>query len=105
MAEQNHEYDDYFHRLKPALMSKAEEFAVLGYEDISIEDLWRFLTEKTWRKPKEGVRVHELVSDVLSLKAGDFMNFATVEAYRSQGDPFEGLGNDDLQQLLKTDED
>ena len=105
MAEQRHEYDDYFHRLRPALMSKAEEFALLGYEDISMNDIWRYLTEKRWKKPTEGIRVHELVSDVLALKAGDFMNFATVEAYRSQGDPFEGLGNDDLQQLLKTDED
>lgn len=105
MSESKHEYDGYFHRLKPALLSKAEEFVILGYEDISIEDLWRFLTEKVWKKPKEGIRVHELVSDVLSLKAGDFMNFATVEAFRSQVDSLEDLENEGIQQLLKTDED
>ncbi|GIN97968.1 post-transcriptional regulator ComN [Siminovitchia terrae] len=105
MSEYKHEYDDYFHRLKPALLSKAEEFVILGYEDISIEDLWRFLTEKAWKKPKAGVRVHELVSDIFLLKIGDFMNFATVEAFRSRGDSLENLRNDDFQQLLKTDED
>lgn len=105
MSGGRHEYYDYFHRLKPALISKAEEFSVLGYEDISIKDIWRFLIEKKWRKPKEGIRVYELVSDVLSLKVGEFMNFATVEAFRSQRDPFEELGHEDLQQLLKADDD
>ncbi|VEF47669.1 post-transcriptional regulator of ComE expression [Bacillus freudenreichii] len=93
MSEYKHEYDDYFHMLKPALLSKAEEFAVLGYEDVTIKDIWRFLTEKTWKKPKEGVRVYELVSDVLSLRVGDFMNFVTMEAFRSQESPFDELNN------------
>lgn len=104
MSEFEHEYDDYFHMLKPALLSKVEEFAVFGYDDISIKDIWGFLTKKTWKKPKEGIRIYELVSDVLTLRVGDFMNFVTVEAFRSQDDPFEELKHQEAQQLLKADE-
>jgi len=28
-------------------------------------------------------RIYQLVSDIIALKPGDFMNYATVEAYRS----------------------
>ncbi|MFD1705515.1 post-transcriptional regulator [Siminovitchia sediminis] len=104
MAEQKnkHEYDDYFHRLQPALASKVEEFAVLGYEEVSVTHLWKFLTEKTWKKPKEGIRIYELVSDILSLKTGDFMHFATMEAFRGSNS-LDDLESEDLQELLRAD--
>ena len=103
MSESKHLYDDYFHMLKPVLISKVEEFLVLGYEDVNKEDIWRYLTVKKWKKPKEGIRVYELVSDIMSIRVGDYMNFATVEAFRSS-DPFEDFNNEDIGQLLKTED-
>ncbi|MBS4199784.1 post-transcriptional regulator [Bacillus sp. FJAT-49732] len=85
--------------LSPVLTSKAEEFAVLGYGEVKMEDIWTFLTKKKWRKPKEGIRIYELVSDVLSMKVGEFMNFATVEAFKSP-DWFSELDSEELQELL-----
>jgi len=99
MDASQHPYESYFHMLTPALTSKAEEFTVLGYGEIKIEDIWTFLTKKKWRKPKDGIRVYELVSDVLSFKVGEYMNYATVEAYKSP-DLFSDLDSEELQELL-----
>ncbi len=85
--------------LTPALESKADEFIVLGYGKVENEDIWKFLTEKTWRKPKDGIRIHELVSDIFSMKIGDYMNYATMEAFKSPN-LFTDLDNDELQELL-----
>lgn len=103
MPKDKHVYDDYFNMLKPALASKAEEFEVLGYDSVSKEDIWNFLKQKTWKNPKEGIRIYELVADIMSVKPGDYMNYATVEAFRSP-DLLKDLDNEDLQQLLGTEE-
>ncbi|KKI92334.1 competence protein ComN [Bacillus sp. SA1-12] len=68
--------------VKPAIVSKLEEFVLLGYEDVSEEKLWAFLKNKKWKKSPE-LSVHEIVRDVLALKIGDFMNYATIESYKS----------------------
>jgi hypothetical protein len=103
MAKEKHVYDDYFSMLKPALLSKAEEFSILGYDKVSNEDIWDYLKEKKWRNPKEGIRVYELVSDIMSLKPGDYMNYATVKAFRSP-DLLKDLDSDELQQLIGANE-
>ncbi|MCR2820513.1 post-transcriptional regulator [Lederbergia panacisoli] len=100
METSHHPYDSYLHMLEPALTSKAEEFAVLGYGKVKTEDLWSFLTKKKWKKHKEGIRIYELVSDILSMKVGEFMNFATVEAFKSP-DWFSDIESDELQELLQ----
>ena len=100
MKEKGHPYDLYMNMLGPALQSKSEEFLVLGYGEVKKHELWSFLTKKKWRKPKEGIRIYELVSDVLSMKIGEYMNFATVEAFRSPN-WFSDLESDELQELLQ----
>ncbi|MEK3890608.1 post-transcriptional regulator [Bacillus sp. FSL K6-3431] len=103
MTEQSHPYDSYFYVLDPVLVSKVEEFTVLGYEEVSKTDLWEYLTRKVWRKPKEGIRMYELVSDVISLDIGKYMNFATVEAFKSPN-WLSDLESEELQELLKPNE-
>jgi Post-transcriptional regulator len=78
-----HPFDDLKDHVKPAIVSKLEEFKILGYEEVSEEKLWSFLKTKKWKKTPE-LSVHEVVSDVLALKIGDFMNYATVESYKTE---------------------
>ncbi|MFS0612573.1 post-transcriptional regulator [Lederbergia ruris] len=99
--KQGHPYDSYFQILDPILQSKLEEFAVLGYGTIDKMELWTFLTQKKWKKYKEGIRIYELVSDILSVKVGDYMSFATVEAYKAP-DLFSELDSKELEELLHT---
>lgn len=78
----SHEYDRFRNDMKPALDSKLGEFATLGYDTVSEGELWNYLTKKKWRKTREDVRVYEVVQDILSVKVGEYMNFATVEAFK-----------------------
>jgi len=97
-----HPHSKYFEEMKPVLKSKAEEFKIIGYGAISIQDLWDFLINKKWKKVQEEMRMYELVSDILTIKIGDFMNYKTIEAYRSPN-WFEDINEDELKELLYPD--
>ena len=73
--------EDYRHHVRPAIISKLEEFNLLGYEDVTEDKLWSYLLNKKWKKTTE-LALHEVVRDILSLKVGEFMNYATVESYK-----------------------
>lgn len=62
--------------------SKAEEFRLLGYEQVSGADIWACVSDsyrKTGMPP-----LHAVVNDILSLKVTRFMNFITLSLYRGE---------------------
>jgi hypothetical protein len=60
-------------------ISKAEEFQMLGYEQVSGRDIWDCVSDKY----RQGTpRLHRLVNDILSLKVTQFMNWNTMNVYR-----------------------
>jgi hypothetical protein len=91
--------DEFKDHVKPAIVSKLEEFALLGYTDVSEEKLWGFLKNKKWKKTTE-LSVHEVVRDVLALKIGDFMNYATVESFKTANWFESEEGKDVLKDLI-----
>jgi len=63
-------------------LSKAEEFALLGYEGVTGKDIWDFVSEKyvqTGFPP-----LHRLINDILSLKPTQYMNWLTLSAYKGK---------------------
>lgn len=55
--------------------SKAEEFLLLGYENITGEDIWQCVSNKY----NKGLpRLHRVVNDILSLKTTEYMNWLTM---------------------------
>ncbi|WP_335869238.1 post-transcriptional regulator [Bacillus sp. 2205SS5-2] len=94
-----HPYNQYFHTLKPVLTSKTEELFLLGYGKIANERLWSYLLKKKWKYPESDIRFSALVNDVLAVKPGEFMNFQTVDAFRSSN-WFKESDKDDLHALL-----
>lgn len=87
-------FDEFRDHVRPAIKSKLEEFILLGYEEVTEERLWTYLKTKKWKKTPE-LYVHEVVRDVLALKVGEFMNFATVESFKG-GNWFESEEGRDL---------
>lgn len=81
------------------LHSKLEEFSLLGYGQVSEQELWGFLHRKKWRKLTEPKLLHEVVADIMSIKVGDFINYATVEALKEA--EFSFNDEDELRELLK----
>ncbi len=60
--------------------SKAEEFRMIGYEQVTGEEIWECVSDK-YRKT--GVPpLHRIVNDILSLKATQFMNWMTMSIYK-----------------------
>jgi len=92
-------YEPFRMTVKPALKSKLQEFALFGYDKITEEDLWAFLVNKKWKKDKEVKLLYQIVNDVLAVKVGEYMNYATVGALKSTNF-FDGEGRDELEKLL-----
>ncbi len=61
-------------------MSKAEEFRMLGYENITERDIWAHLSEQYEKKGYP--RMHRIVNDILSLKVTQLMNWMTIGAFK-----------------------
>ena len=100
MKNNQHPYDRFYESLVPALVSKVEEFEVLGYGKADTDRLWAYLTKKKWKKPEVDVKFFQLVSDVLTVKPGEYMSFETIEAYRSPN-WFAEVNEDELNELLR----
>lgn|SRR5690554_2939359 len=97
MAE--HPYDQFLNDIQPFLLSKVEEFHLLGYGKIKQAELWEYLKRKKWRKPKEEIYFHEIVEEVLSVKVSDYMNYASIEAMKLGDFSFDN--EEELRELLK----
>lgn len=94
-----HEYERFRELVHPALKSKVVEFNILGYQTVSEQEIWNFLMAKKWRKSKEDVHLYEVVQDILGVQVGQYMSYATVEAFKS---PEFSLDNEeDRKALLK----
>lgn len=81
--KKSHSFEKYRSRLSPAIQSKCEEFILLGYKDVTEDEFWAYMENKRWKKTKENKAMHELVNDILSVKIGDYMHYARIEAFRS----------------------
>ncbi|AME07975.1 post-transcriptional regulator [Bacillus siamensis] len=97
---EKHPAEMYKDHLRPFLYSKLEEFKILGYDDVEHESLWSYLIHKKWKQKKE-MPLYELAGDILSVKIGDFMNYATVEAFKSSNWLESDEGQEALDELLR----
>ncbi|WP_017755926.1 post-transcriptional regulator [Calidifontibacillus oryziterrae] len=77
-----HPVEFYKEQVQPALESKLEEFKLMGYDRVSLEEIWDCLQKKKWKK-KTDKSLHEIVSDILTLKINDYMSYLTIEAYKA----------------------
>ncbi len=65
--------------VKPALESKANEFRLLGYTQVTDEDIWGCLEHKIWKgDPKK--RLYEVVGDIFHLGSNIYMSYLTLNA-------------------------
>lgn len=56
-------------------ISKAEEFTMLGYENVTGKDIWECISDRY----KKGMPLlHQVVNDILSLKTTQYMNWMTM---------------------------
>lgn len=97
--EKNHAYNHFRTQVEPALISKLEEFRLLGYKEVSKSGLWDFLTRKKWKKVKEEIRIYEIIDDILSVKVSDYISFTTIQTYMNHD--FNLEDENEMKELLK----
>jgi len=95
-----HPADLYKDHVRPFLYSKLEEFKILGYDDVELDSLWSYLKNKKWKKKSE-LHIYELTRDILSVKIGEFMNYATVESFKTSNWLGSEEGQEALEELLR----
>jgi hypothetical protein len=61
--------------------SKAEEFRMYGYENVTGEQIWACVSENYRRG---WPRLNRLVNDIMSLKANRFMNWLMLSVYKTE---------------------
>ncbi|GIP16888.1 hypothetical protein J40TS1_25300 [Paenibacillus montaniterrae] len=66
--------------IKELCESKAEEFKLLGYDHVEAAEVWGCVSSKYVKHGKP--QLHQLVSDILSLKPNQFMNYLMLNAYK-----------------------
>ncbi|MDQ0158732.1 post-transcriptional regulator [Alkalibacillus salilacus] len=76
--------------LDHVIQSKVEELTLLGYDEVTHEDVWFCLNQKVWRKNKE-LTLHEVVQDILHMSDQLFMSYLTVQAQQDTGNLMEHI--------------
>ncbi len=76
-------WDEYWQDLIRLCEAKVEEFHLLGYEEVTAEEILECVQSIL----KGRGRLHEVVSTILSLNVGQFMNYMTINAFKG------GLGD------------
>ncbi|WP_158555864.1 post-transcriptional regulator [Peribacillus glennii] len=94
-----HPYQNYYLKVKPALICKAEELSMLGLGAVTEDDIWIYLVQKKWKRPSPEIHLYQLVSDILSISGSQFMTFMTIEAYRGP-DLLGKLSQEEMKELL-----
>ena len=81
MNSEANELKEHEQDLERLCQSKCDEFAVLGNLKISKQDIWDCVTAK-YRKGYPPL--YQIVSDILSLKVTDYMNWATLSSIKGK---------------------
>jgi hypothetical protein len=78
--EEQLQEDEMNAMIEQLCQSKADEFRLLGYEQVEGKDVWECVSDKYH---KTGMPpLYQVVNDILSLKVTQFMNFITLNMYR-----------------------
>jgi len=73
--------DELYEQVSELCESKAEEFGMLGYDNITAADVWQCVFSSYKTLPA----MHVLVNDILSLKITKYMNWVMINMYKNQG--------------------
>lgn len=68
----------------PVILSKTEEFHLLGYNTVKPEEVWECLLSKLERR-KDDYQLHQFVAEIFRLSVNEYMNWLTIQAVTSTG--------------------
>lgn len=78
--ENNHPMEKYKEKVQPVIQSKVDELHLLGYDRVTENEVWECMIKKVWKKQHEEKKLYEVVNDILTLSANDYMNYLSMQA-------------------------
>ncbi len=70
-------------KVEEVLVSKMEEFHMLGYDAVTVDDIWTCVNEKY---KNDWPKLHTIVNDIYSLRPTELMNWMTMGVYTGKID-------------------
>ncbi|WP_256864645.1 post-transcriptional regulator [Marinilactibacillus piezotolerans] len=61
------------------LRMKQEEFSMHGYDQVTVDDLWKYCNTFLWKHSRPE-RYHQEVKAIMDITLNDYFNFASLEA-------------------------
>ncbi|WP_276352787.1 post-transcriptional regulator [Cohnella caldifontis] len=74
------EEEDMNAMIEQLCQSKADEFRLIGYDQVEGKDVWECVSDKYHKTGTPPL--YQVVNDILSLKVTQFMNYITLNMYR-----------------------
>jgi hypothetical protein len=68
--------------IEPYLVSKLEEFRLLGLNHLTMDELWSFVKETLVKRKKDSLQLHELVNFIMRLSVNDYLNKIRLEMFK-----------------------
>lgn len=76
------EFSHYSQDIEGLCISKAREFRLLGYEQVSGKDIWECVSESYYKKGFPPL--HRIVNDIMSMRVTKLMNWMTLNVYKGK---------------------
>lgn len=77
------------------LNKKLNEFKKQGYDQVDVDDLWEYCNDFMW-KHRQPERYYQEVSDIMSINANDYFNYASLKAQVYSVSSLDEMELDDL---------
>lgn len=95
------QYEEWRETIKPFLVSKLEEFHLLGVKSMTLDELWVFLIEIIEKKNKKEPRLsfNQFVNNIMGVSVNDYMNKIRMEMFSTTTFPAEWLNEKKLEDV------
>lgn len=94
------DYEHIYQHVLPALESKQNEFKHYQYDSVTVEDIWKYLIRKKWRKRDvREMPLYQIINDIMQTSPAEYMTNTQVEEFKT-ANWFTDLNQDELQVLL-----
>jgi len=74
--------DEWKREVFPALLSKKEELQLMGYSEVTIDEIWDCLEHYVWQKDHYK-KLYEIVQDIMHLPSHTYMNYLTMNVLQN----------------------
>lgn|SRR5690625_837172 len=89
--------DEWREKVHLVLESKRNEFEMLGYKEITHDDIWRYLKDAVWKDNRKR-HLYEVVQSIFKLQIHNYMDYLTLHSLSDDETPDDLMAS--IQQVM-----